>query len=567
MMLFALSQSLLFLTTSVVVAAVSAHRCRSQPGDASFPTSHQLAAFNSSIDGRLINVAPSAKLCMTLPGGCTDAEWQSGIFRDNIPGAMLQVNWEQDYDSNPPSLCFRNSTNCGQGNVPIFGVNASTAAQIQAGVRFAQAHNLKIAIKASGHDYLGRSTAKNSILMWTRNFQNITFHDSFQVGQKIMGSAVTVGSGVGMQTLYMAAKAQGKIFSGARANTAVLAGGYVQGAGHAPLAPTLGLAADNALEFQIVIADGSLVTANEASNPDLFWALRGGGAGSWGVIISATFRVFPTFDAVLHTTTITVNSTEDVRTLSTLHAQHIFDMDPLHPGQYYRWLATPPTFTGVSETHFPNTSIEAVNATLAPYLNAASELGFHFDVSITRSLVNDILTGLVPDDQGGVEFISGSRLLSDDVYRQNATAVGVAYKLLLDGGVSVISECLVAGGKVSRNANISSAVTPKWRTAKTHVIINLPWSESTTPDKVEAVREDMTHNKVPILAALAGPGSGSYSNEADVREPDFQTTFFGPNFARLSEIKKKYDPEDLFIVGAGVGSENWDSDGLCRVGK
>jgi Berberine and berberine like len=75
----------------------------------------------------------------------------------------------------------------------------------------------------------------------------------------------------------------------------------------------------------------------------------------------------------------------------------------------------------------------------------------------------------------------------------------------------------------------------------------------------------MTRNKVPLLAALAGPGSGAYSNEADLREPDFQTTFFGPNYARLSEVKAKYDPGALFIVGAGVGSEHWDADGLCRV--
>ena len=74
----------------------------------------------------------------------------------------------------------------------------------------------------------------------------------------------------------------------------------------------------------------------------------------------------------------------------------------------------------------------------------------------------------------------------------------------------------------------------------------------------------MTKKHVPVLAALAGPGSGSYSNEADVREPDFQTTFFGPNYARLSDIKNRYDPHALFIVGAGVGSEHWDTDGLCR---
>ncbi|KAF8528285.1 hypothetical protein JB92DRAFT_3139728 [Gautieria morchelliformis] len=556
MLRFALSQGLVFqLFLTSVVAAVSSPKCRSQPGDASFPTSDQLAAFNSSVDGRLINVVPSAKFCMALPGGCPDAEWQSGIFRDNIPGSMLQVNWEQDYDANPPSLCFRNSTNCGQGDVPIFGVNATTAAHIQAGVRFAQAHNLRVAVKASGHDLLGRSTAKNSLLLWTRNFQNITFHESFQVGGINMGSAVTVGSGVGMHTLYLAAKTQGKIFVGAIASTAVAAGGYIQGAGHSVISPTFGLAADNALEFQIVIANGSLATANEVSNPDLFWALRGGGAGSWGVIISATFRVFPTFDAIHHITTIILNSTEDVSTVSTLHAQHIFDMDLLHPSQFLSWAATPPTFTGLIETYFPNTSIAAANASLAPFLNAVSELGFSFEISINQSNINDILISKTLDDQAGGEGVLGSRLLSDGVYRQNATAIGAAYKALLDGGIISITECLVAGGQVSRNANISSAVTPKWRTAKTHVFIAVQFFDSTTPDEVETILEDMTHSQVPILGALAGPGGGSYSNEADVREPDFQTTFFGPNFGRLSEIKKKYDPEDLFIVGAGVGSE------------
>jgi hypothetical protein len=91
------------------------------------------------------------------------------------------------------------------------------------------------------------------------------------------------------------------------------------------------------------------------------------------------------------------------------------------------------------------------------------------------------------------------------------------------------------------------------------------WEDSTPADEVEAIREDLTKNKVPVLNALAGAGSGSYSNEADVREPDFQTTFFGPNYARLSAIKEAYDPHALFIVGAGVGSEKWDAEGLCKV--
>lgn len=76
----------------------------------------------------------------------------------------------------------------------------------------------------------------------------------------------------------------------------------------------------------------------------------------------------------------------------------------------------------------------------------------------------------------------------------------------------------------------------------------------------------MTDIWVPILASMTGESdSGSYSNEADVREPNFQQTFFGPNYPRLRSIKKLYDPNSLFIVGAGVGSEEWDSDGICRL--
>jgi hypothetical protein len=67
------------------------------------------------------------------------------------------------------------------------------------------------------------------------------------------------------------------------------------------------------------------------------------------------------------------------------------------------------------------------------------------------------------------------------------------------------------------------------------------------------------------MEQLSGTNGAGYSNEADVNEPQFQTTFFGPNYAELTRIKAKYDPDDLFIVAAGVGSERWDEWGLCTV--
>lgn len=97
------------------------------------------------------------------------------------------------------------------------------------------------------------------------------------------------------------------------------------------------------------------------------------------------------------------------------------------------------------------------------------------------------------------------------------------------------------------------------------MIVTRTWTDNTPAAEVELLRNDLSTNKAPILASLAGPDGGSYSNEGDVREPDFQRTFYGPNYARLSSIKARYDPHDLLIVPTGVGSERWDSVGLCKI--
>ncbi|GJJ15496.1 hypothetical protein Clacol_009774 [Clathrus columnatus] len=543
-------------------------KCRSQLGDPLFPTINELSQFNDSIDGQLIAIVPSGSYCLSR-GGCTEAEWTSSVFRSTIPGAMTNVNWEQNYSSDPNELCFRNSTICGAGNVPIFGVNASKPEHIQAGIEFARTRNLKLVVKSTGHDFLGRSTARNSFLLWTRNFRNITFHDSFEVGGQDMGSAVTVGSGVPLNMLYQAAKTNGKTFVGGTAGTVAPAGGYVQGAGHSALSPIYGLAADNVLEFHIVTPNGDLVTANTESHSDLFWALRGGGPGSWGVIVNATFRTFPILNASHQRTTIIVNNTQDVRTLTEIHAQHIFDWDDARAAQYFYWRAIHHTNGGASQysftidTLFPNMSVPDSIASLEPMLGDFRDKGFNFTTSSVQTNINDILT--VSTDLVGGEAVLASRFWSDDVYRNNVTDIGKAYQTLFDDGAAAILGHKLLGGRVSENANIDSAVHPGWRTAKTHMVITNTWKDTTSSIEVETLRNDLTKNKTPILASLAGPDDGSYSNEGDVREPEFQRVFYGRNYARLSSIKAHYDPHDLFIVPTGVGSERWDSAGLCKL--
>lgn len=91
------------------------------------------------------------------------------------------------------------------------------------------------------------------------------------------------------------------------------------------------------------------------------------------------------------------------------------------------------------------------------------------------------------------------------------------------------------------------------------------WQDGASIKDIHAIENVFRNKQLSILENIAGKYGAAYSNEADVLERDFQNVFYGPNYARLSEIKRTYDPNDLFIVRTGVGSERWDSDGLCKV--
>ncbi|KAJ7107420.1 hypothetical protein C8R44DRAFT_885433 [Mycena epipterygia] len=528
------------------------------------PQTPEWSAFNTTVSGRLVTVVPSAQYCANL-GGCTDAQWTSALFRTTIPGAMNYVNWEQGYDLTPPSLCLRNGTKCGQGDVPLYSVEAETVADIQAAVKFASTYNLRVAVKATGHDTLGRSTAPNSLLIHTSKFLNVTSTDAFFVGTTNMGSAITVGSGVHAQVLYQQTKANGKIVVSGSAATVCAAGGYVQGAGHSALSPTFGLAADNVVEFQIVVASGELLQVNSVTNTDLFYALRGGGAGSWGVIISATFRTFPTFNSTFGLITLSATNNTAMASLATLHAKHIFDFDATRSSQYFYVLTNTGTLTFTLFNYLINQTVAQGQAILSPFLTAAQALPGIALVSAnyTYESINDILYS--SDDVVGNNVLEGSRFVSPATYRDSPEVVGETYQQILDAGALGILGHIVAGGQVAANANISSAVTPAWRTAKTHMIVVTDWLDSMPLAQINTLRKKFQTTYLPILEKMSGPNAGAYSNEADVMEPNFQTTFFGPNYAKLSAIKAKYDPDDLFIVRAGVGSERWDEWGLCTV--
>lgn len=174
--------------------------------------------------------------------------------------------------------------------------------------------------------------------------------------------------------------------------------------------------------------------------------MRGGGAGSWGVIVSATFRTFPTFNAAVSLMTLIARTTDQVAEVATVHAKHIFDWDFLHVGQYF-YLSTSGLFdtmnyvthgpgsnipTMVIYTYFLNATIAQANTTLQSFRNDLHQItGVSISEKVISANINDAL--FMSDDIVGSNTVMGSRLIPAAAYK-NSTLVGSVYSQLLKQG-------------------------------------------------------------------------------------------------------------------------------------
>ena len=162
-------------------------------------------------------------------------------------------------------------------------------------MNFARENNLRLVVKGGGHSYQGTSNAPDSLLIWTRHMNDITMHTAF-VPQGCEHTlqpqpAVTLGAGtIGMQAYDAVTTKGGKYVQGGGCTTVGVAG-LVQSGGFGSFSKHYGTAAGGLLEAEVVTADGQIRIANACTNPDLFWALKGGGGGSFGVVSKLTLRV------------------------------------------------------------------------------------------------------------------------------------------------------------------------------------------------------------------------------------------------------------------------------------
>jgi hypothetical protein len=179
-------------------------------------------------------------------------------------------------------------------------------------------------------------------------------------------------------------------------------------------------------------------------------------------------------------------------------------------------------------------------------------------------LYNTLLTG---SDDTGTDTLVGSRLFSTSFISSHSgpkKVVQALNKILKTVPEFYVIGHMVAGGAVARNKHIDNAINPAWRRTALHLAFTNGWRPGASVEaRAEVAR--LTTEGVRVLMELE-PDMGAYLNEADRNQPDWQKAFWGVNYGRLKAIKKEVDPEGLFTCRPCVGAEEWDDDGVCRVG-
>ncbi|KAH8678480.1 isoamyl alcohol oxidase [Xylariales sp. PMI_506] len=543
-------------TATLVPVGAAASRCHCLPGDACWPTTSQWTALNNTVEGRLVATVPIGTPCHGSSyneDACTtlQSDWYLPQTHLDSSSSVMQTYFaNQSCDPFTPQ-----SQACLLGNYVSYAVNVTSSSDVAAALSFAQENNVRIVIRNTGHDYFGRSTGAGGLSIWTHHLKDIDFLDYSSAAYS--GPAVKIGAGVVGAEVLTAASANNYVVVTGECPTVGLAGGYTQGGGHSALSTTFGLGADQTLEFEVVTAAGDVVTASAAENSDLYWALSGGGGGTYGVVVSMTVKVHPEATVGGAFLEIAAAYTTQDNFNQAVALFHSLLPNMTDQGAMVIYEMTNEYFVLNPVTVYNSTAAYVENTVLAPFLAVLTDLEIPSSVTYTELSYfehYDTFMGPLPDGNIDIgEYNYGSRLIPRHVLENNNDALQEVLQNLTAHGVLAVGS---SGVFTKPAAGVDNAVLPAWRNATVHLQFGTTWNETAPWSDMVAAQLQITDEFVPQLEAVT-PGSGAYLNEADFRQPNWQETFFGENYDKLLAIKQKWDPNSVLYGLKAVGSDVW----------
>ncbi|HEV2620951.1 MAG TPA: FAD-binding oxidoreductase [Frateuria sp.] len=573
-------------------AASGAVRSRLRPGQPGWPAPAEWDALRLAVGGRLLRpVSPFAHEASADARGRALKQLSNPFAVGDDPALTQTSGWAGAWTSQPSA----------------YAVAAKCTADVVAAINFARKHHLRLVVKGGGHSYQGTSDAPDSLLVWTRHMNRVDLHDAFVpqgcAGHLAPQAAVSVQAGAMWIDAYNAVTTQGGRYVQGGGCTTVGVAGLVQSGGFGSLSKRWGTAASNLLEAEVVTADGRVRIANARTNPELFWGLKGGGGGSLGVVTRLTLRTFelPEFFGGVN---LTIKADSDAAYRALIAEAVDFYQRALfnpHWGEQMKFYGGD---TFEVSMMFQGLTRQQAEQTWAPFLGwvqarkdcritrpfqaLAAPARHLWDAEFLRkylpsAIVSDARPGAPrhhflwagDHDQAGW-FIHGyqSAWLPATLLQpgQQARLVDALFNAAQHRGVSLHFNKGLAGAPADALARVRDTAThPQVLDAFALAISAAggdpayPGMPGAKPDPAMARHTAAAIERTMDALRAVAPGAGSYVSESDYFLRDWQQGFWGENYPRLAKAKRMYDPDGLFFVHHGVGSEGWSEDGFTRI--
>lgn len=566
---------------------------RVRPSSSSWPSPARWAELKNDVGGNLIDVHSLFESCQVEPKGaaCLGALKNMGnpYWIGDQP-AGTEVSGLLDAWTPAPSA---------------YAIKARHAGDVAAGVTFARENNLRLVVKGGGHSYLGTSNAPDSLLIWTRAMNAVVLHDAF-VGKGCEGRiapvpAVSAGAGAMWMDLYNAVTTEGGRYVQGGSCTTVGVAGLVQSGGFNSFSKGFGTAASGLIEAELVTADGQVRIVNACNEPDLFWAIKGGGGGTFGVVTRLTLLThdLPQFFGGAWGKIKAQSDAAFVRLIAHFigfYQQTLFNP---HWGEHVHFGSD-----NVLEIAMVSQGLDAAQVgeawqsffdwvaaspkdfvVISPFYVDAWDSRTWWDLEKKQTtMIRDSRDGAPKHhgwsegDQGEVGiFLHGydSLWLPASLLRANRQKPLVDALFAASRHQMVrlhIGKGLAGAPPEVRAAARQTATNPAVVDAFTLVIIAEGERPPAYPGLARAAMDLAAARKnahdIDLAAAELRkivPNAGSYVSESNFFNRDWQQAYWGKNYSRLRAIKTKCDPDGLFVVHHGVGSEDWSADGFTRL--
>ncbi|HEX6850960.1 MAG TPA: FAD-binding oxidoreductase [Candidatus Polarisedimenticolaceae bacterium] len=438
-------------------------------------------------------------------------------LRDSLRGALI-LPGEPGYDE------ARRVLNASIDKHPALVVQPTGCADVRSAVTFAREHDLLLAVKCGGHSYAGKSTCEGGMQIDLSRFRGVRVdplaRTAYVAGGSLLGELDHEAMALGLVTT-----------AGTVSHTGV--GGLTLGAGFGRLARRFGLALDNVTGAEVVTADGKLLRVSAKENPDLFWAIRGGG-GNFGVVTGFEFGLHPMERLVVGGDL--VFPIVRARELLAAYAE----LSLAAPEELYldAAISAPPGGKEGAFVFHACWSGRAADAekALAPLRKLGTPLKDTVKpvdyVALQRSWDRT-------DPRNDGEYLKSGFI--NDFPGALVDAIAGGFTPHADRATTVFFQH--SGGAIGRVAPDATAFPHRKSRANMFAVVSWPMERDGAPH-VAYVKE--------YWSRLEPFTDGYYTNEVADEPQRYVDANYQGNLPRLRALKKKYDPTNLFRLNANV---------------